>query len=149
MVFPYRHSVDSIVFMLANFTVLSLMYITFLSLETLESGQMESYFTNLDFPEIRGFPFLSYLLGAKPVVFSVAYNLTSWNVFPSFLNKKNSHQEWRFPCEKISASFHTEEFTRFGVRCVAPNTKGKAPRESIPRSAVSAMGNGINLNHPR
>ena len=25
------------------------------------------YFTNLDFPEIRGFPFLSYLLGAQVV----------------------------------------------------------------------------------
>ena len=28
-----------------------------------ESGQMEEYFSNLDFPEIRGFPFLSYSFG--------------------------------------------------------------------------------------
>ena len=38
------------------------------------------YFTNLDFPEIRGFPFLSYLLGFFGRVFG-RYNLTrsiSW-----------------------------------------------------------------------
>ena len=92
------------------------MHITFLSLETLESGQMESYFTNLDFPERSGpisLPKRYLLEGPKTGRVFGRLKFDQLECLSKLFEQKKSHQEWRFPCEKISASLHTEEFTRF------------------------------------
>ena len=55
------------------------------------------YFTNLDFLEIRGFPFLTYLLGAQ-VVWG-RYNLTKCNVYmyEDAISKRSSSQKHNWP----------------------------------------------------
>ena len=131
--------------MLANFTVPSLMYITFLSLETLESGQMESYFTNHTiFLKLRGFPIslpqnATFFRGVqKPVVcISVAYQFDevgmSWSKL--FEPTKNLTRSGRFRCEKdFRLVFIPRNSTRvfWGSMRHAPNAKGSTKRPGSP-----------------
>ena len=66
----------------------------FFVLSRLLLGQMESYFTNLDFPEIRGFPLLNHHLGKIGREVAIIWSLECIDFWPHWAPQELG---WRHP----------------------------------------------------